>query len=473
MLKIEEININQKGNNIHRQIKDQEDQNKANLKEYDLQESYYNEIIAQKLSFLLFADERKEEQKKIAAQAKNDSMDKQEVDKRHELELLKIYNQYLVEKCDKQFKKYEKLEEIYHKICNITGTKDLNKIVDFIISKEKKYNKKSLDIKKKENNIKLLKEKLNQKKEELIKLKNEIIVKENSEGEKSISTIDTGKLDQEEYDLYEKEIQLDKELKIIGSKHNEIDLSYTKVLENIHNVTTQYFKCPLMIKPLAPNDFDEKINNEIHEDGIHIEEEDKENNEMKEINDNEVQENAENQNNETIPDNQENQENQQEITPETPQEYIDNKPKQEYENIELTEKEKTEIDHYKKFLKEIYAAFEALFLLKNKQDFLEIMREKGIQSISEGKSEMKKPTRNTTRRVTKNRTKVKTKSKNNHNYVFTEPTKILDTNEEEDKNNNDPDKKILVKFMKEHNKEIDDFIREKEIAALKLKQQKK
>ena len=45
--------------------------------------------------FIQFTDDRKERQKKIEQQAKNDNQDKQEVEKRRKLQLLLLYNKYL------------------------------------------------------------------------------------------------------------------------------------------------------------------------------------------------------------------------------------------------------------------------------------------------------------------------------------------------------------------------------------------
>ena len=55
--------------------------NAKNRNENELQVQYYEKIISQKSVFMQFADERKERQKKIEQEAKNDAQDKQEVDK--------------------------------------------------------------------------------------------------------------------------------------------------------------------------------------------------------------------------------------------------------------------------------------------------------------------------------------------------------------------------------------------------------
>ena len=103
-----------------------------------------------------FADERKERQKKIELEAKNDSQDKQEVEKRRKLQLLMLYNQYLRTRMEDQLKRYEELEDNYEKIRDICGTQDLEFIIDFIMLRNKRYNYAVQIIDEKERKIKKL-----------------------------------------------------------------------------------------------------------------------------------------------------------------------------------------------------------------------------------------------------------------------------------------------------------------------------
>ena len=80
---------------------------------------YYQTIIDQKYQFIQSADERKERQIKIAQEAKNDSQDKQEVEKRRELELVMLYNTFLRHKMDEQLKANEKIEKTFQEIRDI------------------------------------------------------------------------------------------------------------------------------------------------------------------------------------------------------------------------------------------------------------------------------------------------------------------------------------------------------------------
>ena len=127
------------------------------------------------------------------------------------------------------------------------------------------------------------------------------------------------------------------------------------------------------------------------------------------------------------------------------------KPEEEKESkIKLTKEEEECITEYEKFLKKILRAFNILYICKTKQDFMTLMREKGINSQNE-KNTFNKSLRNkgkrTTKRMTKNdKSNLKTDVENNKN------------DEEEDISTHDPDRKILAKFIREQKKEIDEFI---------------
>lgn len=101
---------------------------------------YYRTIIEQKKMFIRTDDERKERQKKIAEEAKNNSADKQEVEKRKILCLLKLYNIYLESEMEKALKENEQLENTYREIREICGSTSLKFMVDKILTKETNYN---------------------------------------------------------------------------------------------------------------------------------------------------------------------------------------------------------------------------------------------------------------------------------------------------------------------------------------------
>lgn len=92
---------------------------------------YYNNVIDQKWSFINSADERKEKQLKIASEAKNDSQDKEEVEKRKVLSLCFLYNKYLRKKMEKELQDNAKLEETFQTLKDITVFYYLRKIFCF------------------------------------------------------------------------------------------------------------------------------------------------------------------------------------------------------------------------------------------------------------------------------------------------------------------------------------------------------
>ena len=94
--------------------------NELEKKEKDLIIKYYDTIINQKRSFLEGAEERKRNQKEIADKAKNETQDKQEVEKRKILSMCKLYNKFLRKKIDSQLQQNEELEKTFQKIKSIT-----------------------------------------------------------------------------------------------------------------------------------------------------------------------------------------------------------------------------------------------------------------------------------------------------------------------------------------------------------------
>ena len=114
------VTIKEKINQIYSKIYNQKKKNVFNHSENNLVLQYYNNVIDQKWSFIQAADERKAKQKKIAHEAKNDTQDKQEVDKRRILFLCQLYNKYLREKMKREFKENSKLEATFQTIKDIT-----------------------------------------------------------------------------------------------------------------------------------------------------------------------------------------------------------------------------------------------------------------------------------------------------------------------------------------------------------------
>ena len=105
--------LNSKLNSI--KLKNVQDKNQNNLIL-----NYYNNVIDQKWSFIYSADERKEKQIRIAHEAKNDTQDKQEVEKRKVLSLFLLYNRYLRKKMETELIENKKLEVTFQTIKDIT-----------------------------------------------------------------------------------------------------------------------------------------------------------------------------------------------------------------------------------------------------------------------------------------------------------------------------------------------------------------
>ena len=398
--KLDENIIKEKGNQVYSKIEEQNQKNLRNKNENDLQVQYYETVIREKTRFMQFADERKERQKKIEQEAKNDAQDKQEVEKRRKLQLLMLYNQYLRKRMDEQLKKYEELEFNYEKIRDILGTQDLEVIINFIMERNKRYNYSVQVVEDKEHQIKLLKKEIKNLKSDLVKLKNEIIVNEKESNSKTETTIAEAGMDNEEEEIINLEKAKNEELLILGKKHNEINLAYNQVLSNIKGMKDYDQIHPLDIK----------------------EEEKKEEEEEKE---------------------------------EEPKE-----EKKGEDNGNLTPEEEECIKGYEALLKKILKAFNILYLCKSKQEFMNLMREKGINQQGEIRTnKMRNKTKKGTKRGTLRANKIKTED--------IEVKKNNEGDEEDDFSNYDPDKNILARFIKEQKKEIDDFVNVKKVEVKK------
>ena len=388
-LLFDENYIKQRKNQIQFKIDEQNKLNMKNKNENDLQIEFYETVIKQKSMFMQLSDDKKERQKKIEQEAKVDSNDKQEVEKRRKLMLLMLYNQYLKQRMVKQLKKYEEIEFTFEKIRDIVGTQDLSIIINFVLERNKRYNYDLNIVDEKQKKIDKLKKDIKKLKTKLTSLKNDIIVNENikedSKLERSIQ--EHNGLDKNDIELIKTENEKNQELNILGKKYNEVSLSYNQVLTNIK----------------AMQDFDKAHPLDIGE------EEKKEKNEIK-------------------------------------------------NSSHLTKDEEINIQKYEHLLKKILKVFNILYLCKTKQEFINLMKEKGISqyetiNISDNKNTMRNNKKNRTRRNTR-RSSVK---------INTKTINKKTTDEEDDLSNNDQDKYIMKKFINEQKKEIDDFIKIKKV----------
>ena len=257
---INENIIKEKKNKVYSKTENQKQKNRYNQNENDLKLKQYKKMIELKSVFLKFSDERKEIQNQIAQQAKNDSLDKQEVEKRKTLKLLMLYNQYLRTLMDEELKENEGLENIFEQIRDVCGTKNLDEIVDFIMLRNKRYNYACHEINVCEKKNKKLKNDIKMLKSDLIELKNNLLVEE-KEGKGREVDVEVSTNPEEEMGIIEKEKEKNKNLLLLGKKYNEVEEAYQLVLQNLSSMVENEKQNPLDVK------VEEDTNGEEGEEG--------------------------------------------------------------------------------------------------------------------------------------------------------------------------------------------------------------
>jgi hypothetical protein len=257
---INENIIKEKKNKVYSKTENQKQKNRYNQNENDLKLKQYKKMIELKSVFLKFSDERKEIQNQIAQQAKNDSLDKQEVEKRKTLKLLMLYNQYLRTLMDEELKENEGLENIFEQIRDVCGTKNLDEIVDFIMLRNKRYNYACHEINVCEKKNKKLKNDIKMLKSDLIELKNNLLVEE-KEGKGREVDVEVSTNPEEEMGIIEKEKEKNKNLLLLGKKYNEVEEAYQLVLQNLSAMVENEKQNPLDVK------IEEDTNGEEGEEG--------------------------------------------------------------------------------------------------------------------------------------------------------------------------------------------------------------
>ena len=235
-----ETQLKEKKNKVFSQITTQTRKNEFENDENNLKLMYYRTIIEQKKMFIRTDDERKERQKKIAEEAKNNSADKQEVEKRKILCLLKLYNIYLESEMEKALKENEQLENTYREIREICGSTSLKFMVDKILTKETNYNDSMAQINELQEQIDVYDKDIAELEVKLKKLKNEVIFKQNNE--KNISTVPTKIIEEDENKLIKEEEKLMREEQILKEKLAQINLTYRKIMENIEFFVNEQLK---------------------------------------------------------------------------------------------------------------------------------------------------------------------------------------------------------------------------------------
>ena len=401
--KLEENAIKEEKNKIQYKIDLERKKIRRNRSENDLQIQYYETVIRQKELFMKFADDRKIRQKRIEQDAKIDSNDKQEVDKRKKLLLLQLYNQYLKKRFENQLNNNEEYEYIFQQIRDIVGTQDLDVIMNFILQSGKRYNYHVQMVEEKQNKIDKLKKEIKRLNTYLINLKNVVSVDNlNSNLNKEKDILDINGLNQKEIDMIKKENEKNEQLRILGQKYNEVNLAYNQILINIKKM----------------KEFDTNNHLDIGEEN-----------------------------------NKEQKEEEKDIK------------KNNNEKIQLTKEEEENINVYENLLNKILKAFNILYLCKSKNEFINLMREKGINQQNyeynkiqpNKKTKSKKRARRSTLRFTHRKSIDDNEIKKN----------LEDESEEYDPSSYDPDKKILNKFLKEQKKEVDEFVKIKKLELRK------
>ena len=495
--KMEENNIRENKNQVQFKIDDQNSKNKYEKNEQDLQLQYYETIIKQKYAFLEASDERKERQKKIAQEAKNDSQDKQEIEKRHELHLLMFYNQFLRTKMADQLKKNEKIEDIFEQIRDIVGTNDLNEIVDTILYRDKIYNYCVQRVKEEQKLKQELIKEIEELNKELTELKNDVLTKEEEEESKTVSTIPTTYIEEEEKKLIQEEKDLTKYLYDLGEKHRAVNLSYKKVLENIVALNEYAEEHPLNVDlgdeeeeeddkvgglHLGETEENKPTNLETQKEGEEGDErKDEENAEEKKEGEEEKKEEEKKEEEKKEEEKKEGEEGEKKEGEEGEKKEGEEGEKKEGEEgeegekkegeerkekkpIELTEEEIELINTYTKWLKKSSKTFDVLFLCHSKIEFENMMRDKGLEESQVKQSSgptviyKKRPGRQrTTRRLVTNLSRISRITKEDIDKAVA--TEVKNKQEEDEESNYDPDRDILRRFMNEQKKEVQDFIR--------------
>ena len=526
---INENIIKEKKNKVYSKTENQKQKNKSNQNENDLKLQQYKKMIELKSVFLKFSDDRKEIQNQIAQQAKNDSLDKQEVEKRKTLKLLMLYNQYLRTLMDEELKENEGLERVFEQIRDICGTKNLDEIVDFIMLRNKRYNYACQEINNCEQYNKKLKKEIKGLKQDLTTLKNNLLVEEKGENGRELD-VELSTNPEEENDIIEKEKEKNKNLLLLGRKFNEVEEAYQLVLQNISTMIENEKQNPLSIKVdkeeeeieqleltndelkkfdevtfnrnerseldkftlneeeenivkkaelLTEKDLFEIKKNELKdldrilrkdEDSLELTNDEKEifeeilniqlsDDEIKSAKDIVLTEEEEKVALQNLKNDSSDLTSEKKIEKfkELKMKYKIYKTKEKKENTEyrIKKMKKNKVDliqDYNFLLKKFSKNFDSLEIMHSKQEFINYMKQKGIQENNEAmRNQVRKPTKRGTRKPTK---RFGTKR-----YLKTEAYKIVeDKDEEDDVSNYDPDAKILNRFMKEVKKEKENFV---------------
>ena len=434
--------IKAKSNQVKSQIDSQKKKNEHDQDEYKLQEQYYKTIIEQKLDFIRAAEERKERQVKIAQDAKKTSGDKDENEKREKLEMLYLINNYLQKKMENELEKNKDIEDAFSKIRLICGTNNLKSIIDKVLLKDKKYNYTIKQINEKEQEKKKLTKEIEELNKKFMDLRNEIVVDVDSVTKKDIQIIKSKDVEASasNENLLNEEMALTEKYNMNKELNNLVNLRYDQVVNSLRKLCTEESKNYMRDVSLNLSKMQNlnQSTNYINEEKQGIKEEEKENEENRnemiieqrkekenEENDETNQQKTQQQQNEDIKDLKENVEPQAENEeklqtnnePESRNKQnnaeVENIPKSNNENniisndefntnnnlaninnsstvninmsgfgnVSLLEQDEEAklIKSYKEYLAQAEKTIDALFLMKTKNDFLQMVRDKASE----------------------------------------------------------------------------------------------
>lgn len=299
-----------------------------------------------------------------------------------------------------------------------------------------------------------------------------LINEETEEHYKDINAIDVGRIEEDEETLIKKERELMKTLFVLQQKHKDINLAYENVIENMKNlIAYQNEQINPNHEELLQEEVVEKEDKEEGEEGDkeggeHKEDEegkeDKEDKEGEDIQHNEEQKDSNTK--DEVPATQvvEGEEGKKEDNPDNGvQETIDvanqitneeTVPPNKSIIIEETPEETELINQYNTFLKQALKTFNILFLCHSKQEFLNLMNEKGLEMQAEKERLLKQQTES------KKKGRRSTTKRRLTNITNLQKTTTPIGEEEEDNDKEVIDKDILNKFMKEMKKNREDFV---------------
>lgn len=222
-------------------------------------------------------------------------------------------------------------------------------MIDIILNKDKRYNTYVAKVKEKENHIENMQQDIDELEEQLKQLKNDILVKDITDVKK-VEPVETSIIESDEKKKIQEEIRLKMEFAKLQEKHKDICLTYERVVQNIKALSKDIQPS---ISTIQVNTFETLPEIEKEEQPIQTDD----NPELfSEVNNN----NTENAN------------------------YIETKvdTTQAQEVVparNISEDEEKIYGLFADFLANSLKKFEILFLCHSKQEFLNLMRQKGFE----------------------------------------------------------------------------------------------